>query len=79
MSMYLEDLISVIDGRETIVDEIREAGAELSRYVGSENAFSPQSGRFHCGPTRISSARSSQSTTVANSVGASDHSLRTVM
>jgi predicted nucleotidyltransferase len=43
MSHDLEDLISVIDGRQTIVEEIRQTGgAELNEYVGSEirNLFS---------------------------------------
>ena len=35
-SRDLEDLISVIDGRETIVEEIRNAAQELRIYIASE-------------------------------------------
>ena len=32
----LEDVVSVVDGRETLSDEVRDAGADLSRYVCRE-------------------------------------------
>lgn len=35
----LEDLISVVDGRSTIVDEIRSAEPDLANYVRSEISF----------------------------------------
>jgi len=38
-SQDLEDLISVVDGRPTLVDEIRESPTELSAYIASEIAL----------------------------------------
>jgi hypothetical protein len=37
-SRDLEDIVSVVDGRETLPVEVREAGAELSGYVRGEIA-----------------------------------------
>ena len=34
----LEDVVSVVDGRETLSAEVREAGTNLSQYVGGEIA-----------------------------------------
>lgn len=34
----LEDVVSVIDGRETLSAEVRDAGAELSDYIRREIA-----------------------------------------
>ena len=34
----LEDVVSVVDGRETLSEEVREAGADLGEYVHREIA-----------------------------------------
>src|SRR4051812_15661045 len=69
MSHDLEDLMLIVDGRSSLIDEIATTQRELRLYITSEVDAPPRRSGFSCGIAGFSVARPFKSEKTTESVG----------